>query len=226
MDEARQLAREGCPPFSVAIAEIQAKGRGRLTRLWHSKAGGLYFTIILRPNLPPEACFKLNFLASICLVRLLRRRFGIDAGIKWPNDILVDRRKLVGILSESNIQSNRVDYVNIGIGINVNNSPPETLSGKYPEATSIKHLSGKPASRLSLLAEFLDEFEAGVKNLASIDIISEWKRYGIPFGRQVTVITTGGEFEGIAEDIDADGALLLKLADGSLKRVLYGDCFL
>ena len=226
MDEARRLARRGSPPFSVAVAEIQTKGRGRLTRTWCSQAGGLYFTIILRPHLPPEACFKLNFLASICLARLLRRRFGIDAEIKWPNDILVNRRKLVGILSESNIQANRIDYVNIGIGINVNNSPPETAPGKNPEATSLKRLTGKPVPRLPLLADFLDEFEAGVKNMADTDIISEWKRYGMTFGRQATVVTTGGEFKGIAEDIDTEGALLLRLADGSLKRVVYGDCFL
>lgn len=226
MDEARRLARGGCPPFSVAVAEIQTKGRGRLTRTWYSQAGGLYFTIILRPDLSPEACFKLNFLASICLSRLLRHRFGIDAEIKWPNDILVKQHKLVGILSESNIRSARVDYVNLGIGININNSPPETKPGKFPEATSIKRLTGKPAPRLPLLAEFLDAFEADMKKIDNTDIISQWKRYGMAFGRQVTVATTGGEFKGIAEDIDTEGALLLRLADGSLKRVLYGDCFL
>lgn len=223
MDEARRLARSGCPAFSVVIAEAQTKGRGRLTRPWYSQAGGLYFTIILRPNLAPEACFKLNFLASICLARLLRRRYGIDAEIKWPNDILVNHRKLVGILSESNILSNRVDYVNIGVGINVNNSPPP---GTTHGATAIKYLTGKPVSRLPLLSEFLDEFEIGVKHIDGIDIISEWKLYGMAFGRQVTVATTGGEFKGIAEDIDAEGALLLRLSDGSLTRVLYGDCFL
>lgn len=222
MDEARRLARAECPSFSVAIAETQTKGRGRLVRPWYSRAGGLYFTIILRPNLPPEACFKLNFLASICLARLLRRRYGINAEIKWPNDILVNHQKLVGMLSESNISSNRVNYVNIGIGINVNNTPPETT----PEATSIKHLIGKPVPLPPLLSEFLDEFETGVKNMDNIDIIPEWKRYGIPFSRRVTVVTTGEKFKGIAEDIDAEGALLLRLTDGSLKRVIYGDCFI
>jgi BirA family biotin operon repressor/biotin-[acetyl-CoA-carboxylase] ligase len=221
MDEARRLAREGCPSFSVAVAETQTKGRGRLMRHWHSQAGGLYFTIVLRPDLPPADCFKLNFLASVCLARLLRHRCGIDAEIKWPNDILVNQLKLVGILSESGIMSNRVDYVNIGIGINVNNPPPETT----PEATSIKHLIGKPLPRPALLADFLDEFEAGVRGVDGIDIISEWKQYGISFGRPVTVASTGGEFRGVTEDIDAEGALLLRLPDGSLKRILYGDCF-
>jgi BirA family transcriptional regulator, biotin operon repressor / biotin---[acetyl-CoA-carboxylase] ligase len=221
MDEARRLAREGCPSFSVVVAETQTKGRGRLERPWHSGAGGLFFTIILRPEVPPEACFKFNFLSAISLASLLRRHYGIDAEIKWPNDILVNRRKLVGILSESSIQSNRVDYVNIGIGINVNNPLPETT----PEATSLKHLIGKPTPRLPLLAGFLDEFEAGVKKMDAIDIISEWKRYGMPFGRRTTVATAGEEVKGIAEEIDDEGALLLRLEDGSLKRVLYGDCF-
>jgi len=221
MDEARQIARAGCPSFSVVVAEMQTKGRGRLVRPWYSRAGGLYFTIILRPDLPPEACFKLNFLASICLVRILQHRYGIEAEIKWPNDILVNHRKLMGMLSESSILSNRVDYVNIGIGVNVNNSPPETT----PEATSIKLLIGEPAPCLPLLADFLDEFEASMKNLDDIDIISEWKRYAMPFGRRVTIVTTGEEFNGIAENIDSEGALLLRLADSSLKKVLYGDCF-
>lgn len=195
-------------------------------RPWCSPAGGLYLTVILRPDLPPEACFKLNFLASICLARLLRRRYGIEAEIKWPNDILVNRRKLVGILSESAIRSNRVDHVNIGIGINVNNSTREITCGKAPDAISLKQLIGKPTPRLPLLVEFLDAFEADVKAADAMDIIVEWKRYGMPFGQQATVVTTGGEFKGIAEDIDAEGALLLRLADGSLQRVLYGDCFL
>lgn len=222
MDEARRIAWKGCPSFSVAVAERQTKGRGRLARPWHSDTGGLYFTIILRPELPPDACFKLNFLASTRLAHLLRSRYSIDAEIKWPNDILVNHRKLAGILSESNISSNRVHHVSIGIGINVNNSPPQTT----PEATSIKRLVGKPVPRHSLLAEYLDQFEADIHNMDDIDVITEWKRYAIPFGRQVMVATTEEQFRGITEDVDGEGALLLRLVDGSLKRVLYGDCFL
>ncbi len=100
MNTARDMARKGCPHFSVVIAGTQTRGRGRLNRRWHSTKGGLYFTIILRPEIPPILSYKLSFAASLILVRTLRDLFNIEAMAKWPNDILVDDCKLAGILSE------------------------------------------------------------------------------------------------------------------------------
>jgi len=221
MDEARRLAREGAPGLSVVVAEIQTGGRGRLRRAWDSRPGGLYFSLILRPDLPPTDCFRLNFLASVTLARILKERFAVDVVIKWPNDILAGRRKLAGMLSEMETEGDRVDFVSIGIGVNVNNTPPRTL----PDATSLRKLLGRQVPRHQVLEAFLDAFETGLDNLADTDILAEWRRRSLPMNREVTVVTTRSTYRGMAEGIDAEGALLLRLPDGSVKRVLYGDCF-
>lgn len=100
MDQARHLTRKGCPHFTVVIADRQTKGRGRLNRRWYSSMGGLYFTIALRPDIPPVLSFRINFAASSVLAQLLRNRYQLDAAVKWPNDILINDQKVAGILSE------------------------------------------------------------------------------------------------------------------------------
>ncbi|MEJ2101713.1 MAG: biotin--[acetyl-CoA-carboxylase] ligase [Desulfobacterales bacterium] len=159
---AKELARNDCPNFTTVIAGRQTSGRGRLNRLWMSEEGGLYFTMVLRPDLPPVLSFRVSFLASLTLARLLRELFEIDAGVKWPNDILVNERKISGMLSELEAEADRLAFINIGVGINVNNDP----STVQPEATSSR-----------------------------------------------------------AVDVDDTGALILKCADGSLQKIIYGDCF-
>ena len=120
---ARQLARDGCPEFTVVTADRQTSGRGRLGRVWHSRPGGLYFTIVLRPALPAPLSSLTTFAAGLTWARLLKEEYGIDTGLKWPNDLLVGERKLSGMLSEMEAQGEWVTFVNIGIGINVNNDP-------------------------------------------------------------------------------------------------------
>lgn len=222
MDKARELATSGCPDFTVVIAGTQRKGRGRLKRSWHSSEGGLYFTIVLRPNVPPPSGHKYNFATSLVLARTLRNLFGIDAMVKWPNDILVGGKKLSGMLSEMEAEADRVSFINIGIGLNVNNDP-ET---DEPNAVSLKKLVGKELSRKKILSVFLDNLEEKFSNMESETIISEWKEYSLTLNRRVTIITPKDVCEGIAVDVDEEGALILKLDNGTLKRVIYGDCFL
>lgn len=221
MEIARDLARKGCPEFTVVIADKQKAGRGRLQRRWLSSEGGLYFTVVLRPEIPPGLSFRMNFSASLVLVRTLRRRFDIDARVKWPNDILVNEKKLAGMLSEMEAESDRVSYLSIGIGINVNNDP----SGDEPNAVSLKEVLNREITRKEILSEFLDEFEDRVKRGDSDDLISEWKKYTVTLGRHVRIVTIRETTKGLATDVDETGALILKLEDGSVKRVIYGDCF-
>ncbi len=220
MDIARDSARQGCPGFTVCIAERQNAGRGRLSRSWLSSEGGLWLTIVLRPDIPHISGYKLNFAASLSLVVTLRRLFDIPAFVKWPNDILVNEKKIVGILSEMELNADRLAFVNIGIGINVNNDP----SSEEPNASSIKKILGREISKEELLSEFLDVFEDRMTQ-GFDNVISEWKKYTLTIGRYVKVVTTREVSEGTAIDVDDDGALLLKLADGRVKRVIYGDCF-
>lgn len=221
MDEAKEIARSGCPHLTVVVADRQEKGRGRLRRVWLSSPGGLYFTIVLRPDIATELTPRFNFLASLVLAKTLRGRFGIDARVKWPNDILVGGRKLAGMLAEMEAEADRVTFLNIGFGINVNNDP-------HPEeqrATSLKKLLKRPVSRAELLTTFLDDFSKRLDAGPLEGVIDEWKTVAMTIGRPVRIATTRETTEGIAEDVDPSGALLVRRADGSLKRVISGDCF-
>ena len=221
MDAAKDLARKDCPHFTTVIAGRQINGRGRLKREWLSEKGGLYFTMVLRPDLPPVLSFKVSFLASLTLARLLHEIFGIDARVKWPNDILVDERKISGMLVELEAESDRIGYINIGVGINVNNDP----SLIEPAATSLKNILGREVSKKDILSRYLNAFEQRLQTTAFDRVIEEWKQYTVTLNRDVRVVTTHEVFEGKAIDVDDAGALVLKCANGSLKRILYGDCF-
>jgi BirA family biotin operon repressor/biotin-[acetyl-CoA-carboxylase] ligase len=222
MDIARDLARKNCPNLTAVIAGRQTQGRGRLKRRWLSDDGGLYFTMVLRPPIPVQLSFRVNFLASLTLARVIREVLQIEAKVKWPNDILVDEHKISGMLSELEAEADRVSFINIGMGINVNNDP----SGAEPKASSLQKIAGRPISRKDLLTRFLDEFNGAMKHVDFENVISEWKKYTITLGRRVRIVTQREESEGLAVDVDENGALVLELADGGQKKIIYGDCFL
>jgi BirA family biotin operon repressor/biotin-[acetyl-CoA-carboxylase] ligase len=215
------LARKGCPPYTVVIAERQSEGRGRLGRNWVSEEGGLFFTVVLRPRLAPAHSGRLNLAVATVLAKTLRALYDVPAAVKWPNDILVDEKKLVGILSEMEAESDQVTFVNIGVGINVNNPPPPATT----PAVSLKQLLGRRVMRKALLSAFLDNLQ---NYLASEDlsrVVNQWKQYTVTLGRQVKVATQNEIYEGRAIDVADDGALVLQMADGSHQNVIYGDCF-
>ena len=221
MDTAKELARKDCPDFTVVVAGRQTRGRGRLRRQWLSDDGGLYFTMVLRPDIPVLLSSRVNFLASLTLARVLRELFQIDAAVKWPNDILVDGHKISGMLSELEAETDRVLFISIGMGINVNNDP----SGVEPGASSLKKITGREISKKMLLARFLSEFEECIKRADFENVISEWKRYTVTLNRRVKIVTHKEVSEGLAVDVEQDGALILELADGTRKKIVYGDCF-
>jgi BirA family biotin operon repressor/biotin-[acetyl-CoA-carboxylase] ligase len=221
MEIAREKAQKGCPDFTVVIAGRQKKGRGRLDRTWHSDEGGLYLTIILRPPISPVLSPRIGFAASLALVQTLRNLFGIAAVVKWPNDVLVGDRKIAGMLSEMAAETDRIHFINIGLGINVNNDPTSI----EPRAVSLRQLLNHPVSRNKLLAALLDKFESHVGHYALENVIEQWKRYTDTIGRAVKIVTANDKFEGKAVDVDDSGALILQLCDGSIQKIIYGDCF-
>jgi BirA family biotin operon repressor/biotin-[acetyl-CoA-carboxylase] ligase len=162
-----------------------------------------------------------SFLASLTLARVLREWCEIDAKVKWPNDILVQERKISGMLTEMEAEADQVNFINIGIGINVNNDP----SRSEPQASSIKKLLGKSISRKELLARFLDDLESRMQQLDMDGVVSEWKKYTLTLNRRVQIVTNRETSEGLAVDVDENGALVLELDDGTHKKILYGDCF-
>ncbi|MBW2220542.1 MAG: biotin--[acetyl-CoA-carboxylase] ligase, partial [Deltaproteobacteria bacterium] len=223
-------SRKDCPDFTVVVAETQNRGRGRLKRTWLSEKGGLYFTVVLRPDIPPIFSFRVNFAASLVLAKLLRKMFSIEAGVKWPNDILVNDCKISGMLSEMEAEGEIVSFINIGIGLNVNNNP----TPKEQRATSLKQLLGHAVGRREILAGFLDGLEKTLEsnspghNLDHIGldhIIGEWKEYTVTLGRMVKIVTTSETFHGKAIDVDENGALVIETEDGAIQKVVYGDCF-
>jgi len=221
MDIAKDLARKDCPDFTVVVAGCQKKGRGRMKRVWLSAEGGLYFTIILRPQISPAMSFKINFLASLVLAQILRDMFGIKAMVKWPNDVLVDGKKISGMLSEMEAEVDMINFLNIGLGINVNNDP----ESEEPMATSLKKVIGRKILKTELLARYLDEFEKQLNNVTLDNVVSEWKQYTSTLNKYVRIVVNHEVSEGFAVDVDENGALVLKLEDGSMQRVIYGDCF-
>jgi BirA family biotin operon repressor/biotin-[acetyl-CoA-carboxylase] ligase len=224
-DRARELAEEGAEHGEVVIAEAQTAGRGRRGRLWASPAWkNLYFSVILRPDLPPARAPELTLVASVALCDALRQA-GVQAGIKWPNDLLASERKIAGILTELAAEADRVHWVVIGAGINVNAREedfPEELRG---EATSVLLERGEPAPRALFAAACLTALEGWIDRHAEegFAVVREaWRERSTTLGREVTVRTDGREIVGIAEDIDEAGALLVRGPAG-LERILAGD---
>lgn len=221
MDVAMALARDGCPDFTIVVAGRQTKGRGRLQRTWQSGEGGLFFTVVIRPDIPPALGSKINLAAAVDLATTLRRMFTIDVKVKWPNDILTQERKLAGILLQMEAEADRITFMNIGIGLNVNNHPV----AEVPSAVSIKEILGQAVSRKKILSEFLDQFETRMKRKTLNDVIDQWKRLNATLHRRVKIITTSEQIEGMAEDIDNSGGLILRLDNGRTRTVIFGDCF-
>jgi BirA family biotin operon repressor/biotin-[acetyl-CoA-carboxylase] ligase len=222
MDVAKDLARRDCPAFTVVVAGRQIRGRGRMRRVWGSEEGGLYFTVVLRPRLPVMWSSRVNFLVSLTLAGVLREGYGVDAGLKWPNDILVQGRKLSGLLSEMESEGDQVRFINVGIGLNVNNRPPAV----EPPAVSLQELLGRTVSRRDILARFLDELEQAMHAEPWDTVMAGWKARSVTLNRPVRIVTARDDLSGTAVDVDENGALLLKRADGTMTTVVYGDCFL
>ena len=224
-DRARELAEEGAGHGEVVIAEAQTAGRGRRGRTWVSPPRrNLYFSVVLRPELPPARAPELTLVASVALCDALRQA-GVQAEIKWPNDLLVRGRKVAGILLELAAEPDRVQWVVIGVGVNVNARAedfPEELRG---EATSVLLERGQPAPRALLAAACLTALEAWVDTHAEQGfgpIREAWRQRSCTLGREVTVRSDGRDLAGTAEDIDEQGALLVRTPTG-LERVLVGD---
>ncbi len=221
MDEAMQMARKGCADFTVVVAQRQNRGRGRMQRTWLSADGGLYFTMVVRPDIPMMLAGLVNLAAAVDMASLLRSNYRVEACLKWPNDILVDNHKLCGLLSQMEAEGDQVAHLNVGIGLNVNNTP-ET---EAPIAVSLKALLGRPVPRREILVAFLNVFE---KRMLAFDphvVIDEWKSNNVTLGRQVRVITVRDMVDGTAVDVDSHGGLILQLADGTCQTVTHGDCF-
>lgn len=220
MDVARELARKGARAGTIVIAESQAGGRGRLSRQWLSPQGGIYFTLILRPRIGPAYAPRINLMAAIAVATTVWKLFGLKAELKWPNDVLISGKKVCGILAEIDAEVDIVNFVNVGIGINANNS----VARFQKTATSLKEVLGREISRKKFLGALIAEMERRRPSVMKADLLKEWKALSTTLNKEVRVVSLGEELTGRAVDIDSTGALILKARDGSLRTVLTGDC--
>jgi BirA family transcriptional regulator, biotin operon repressor / biotin---[acetyl-CoA-carboxylase] ligase len=221
MDIAMELARNGCPGFTVVVAESQTKGRGRLQRAWQSMLGGLYFTMVLRPQIPMALAPLINLAAAVDLASTLENLYGIQAQLKWPNDVLVKGQKLAGILSQMAAETDRIEFVNVGIGINVHNDTRHV----QPPAVAVSQIIDRKASRADILAGFWDRFEQRLSQGNLAEVVAQWKARAVTLGQSVKVQTLHDLFEGRAVDLEENGGLILERSDGQRMTVVYGDCF-
>jgi len=221
MGVARREAQQGAAEGTVIITDEQTAGRGRLGRVWLSPKGSIALSIILYPGLSHLP--SLIMLASLAVVHTIEAVTGLKSQTKWPNDVLVNGRKVCGILIESDVQGNAVNYAIIGIGINANLKLadfPEIL----PIATSLSDELGRDVSRLSIIRCLLVETERVYLALsAGGSIYEEWRDSLVTLGRRVRVKTGEAIYEATAESVARDGSLLLRGPDGSLTRIVSGD---
>ncbi|MGQ9778925.1 MAG: biotin--[acetyl-CoA-carboxylase] ligase [Bacillota bacterium] len=224
-DEAKRLAAAGWPEGTLVAAEEQTAGRGRLGRSWHSPPGGLWFSLILRPGLPLSELGPLAILAAVAMRRAILEETGLGVLVKWPNDLVIEKKKLAGILAEAGGELGRVEAVILGIGLNANQTEEDFPPAIRPFATSLRVILGREVRRVPLLRSFLAHFERlyfqEVKE-RSRDYLREAAAYSATLGRRVRVTTGGMAVEGTALRLDPDGALVLSTAEGE-RRVLTGE---
>jgi len=226
-DFAKKLARYGAAEGTVVIAEAQTAGRGRLGREWFSPKGGLYFSIVLRPKLRANEAVKLVFVASLAVAKVLDEVYGLRVETKWPNDVLVNGRKICGILSEMNTVGEKVNYVIVGVGINVNTE----VQKKFPEELRIATTSLKNelcrkirlGEMFRIVLERLDEIHKQFLKEGFVSVLARWKKYAYFLGCHIDVTCQCEKLSGLASDVDSDGTLIVKLEDGTVKHVSTGD---
>jgi BirA family biotin operon repressor/biotin-[acetyl-CoA-carboxylase] ligase len=212
---------------TVIVADSQDKGRGRLGRLWVSPAGvNIYMSIILRPKIEPKDATLITIMAAVGCATALSRVTGLSVTIKWPNDLMVSDKKIGGILTELKTDPHRIIFAIMGIGINVNIDIDALPDDIRKIATSVKNEMGIPYSRTEIVAEILNEIDKWYRILNELGrekILSEWQKLTSTLGREVMVTIGKETFSGLAEAIDNEGMLILRLPSGVLKRISTGD---
>ena len=223
-DEAKRMAANGAPSGLIIAAENQTGGKGRLGRSWCSDSGGLYFTLLLRPELPPADIAGITLSAGYAVCLAIREYTGLDALIKWPNDVIIGNRKVCGILTEMAAQSDRIDYVVIGIGINVNHSEfPGEIKNK---ATSLFIETGERIDRnklFRLVIEKLDKVLGSFLFSLSAEDMEGFKDLCATMGRRVTLERSGVTISGEAVDITSSGELVIKDDNGKEYNINSGE---
>jgi BirA family biotin operon repressor/biotin-[acetyl-CoA-carboxylase] ligase len=224
---AKELAAQGAPEGTLVIAEKQTKGRGRRGRNWFSPpGGGIYFSLILRPAMPPGETPRITLMTAVVLAETLISLVKLNLRIKWPNDILVNRKKLAGILTEISADMDAVNYIIVGLGLNVNNLFENSPQDIKKKATSILIETGNRVPRIKFIQNYLKLYEQYYDMFKKNDfepIMNRWRELADIIGKQIRVDVIGKTHIGEVMDVDNDGVLILKDDQGRLQRIFSGD---
>jgi len=222
MDVARDISKSTCPNHTVIIAKHQECGRGRLKRQWLSDDGGIYMTWITRPKFAIEHCFAYTFSTALTIVHTLNQLFQIKAHVKWPNDVLVDSRKIAGVLTEMQLANNQFQYLNIGIGINVNN---QTNTDAF-SAISIHDILKKQVDKNLMIQQLCNNLATQFAHIHVDRVLESWKKHNCTIGKKVRIVLQDRTIEGQAININENGALIVKQNNGQQEAITYGDCII
>jgi BirA family biotin operon repressor/biotin-[acetyl-CoA-carboxylase] ligase len=225
---AKRMAENSFEDGTVIIAEEQLKGKGRMGRDWVSPKGkGIWMTLMLKPKISPADAAKITLLAACAVCRAIEEIGGVYPKIKWPNDIVLNGKKLCGILTEMSVELDEINYLIVGIGVNVNIELDDLPKQIQNIATSIQIEKGSSIIRKELAATIMNNFESYYSTFISKgsikDYINEYKEKSAILGKEVRVISSSLELQGTVADISEEGQLLLRLEDGSLKEIISGE---
>lgn len=226
-DVIEKLARDNVKEGVVVFAESQTKGRGRLGRKWMSPPRkGLWFSVLLRPSMRPATVTQLTIAACTALFRAIRLQTGLTPEIKWPNDILIGGKKVAGILTELSAELDKVKYVILGMGVDVNLGAGEFPPELRKLATSLKIETGQRQDRAGLAIKILRELDHDYDRIGAGQfeaVADEWEEHCTTLGHNVVIHIGDRTVRGSAESLDTDGALLLRTQHGRLERIIGGD---
>lgn len=218
----KELAKKNYPEGVVIIAESQSKGKGRKQRMWNSAKGGLYFSALFRPPLPPQKAMVAAMATSIAITEAIHEITGINARIKWPNDLLYQGKKICGVLTELSAEMDQITYMIIGIGINVNNILPDELSSIATTLQTIKHEKVSLADLITSSLSNLDIWYGHVKKHHHTFIYDTWLKYTDTIGKTVQIKDGVTKITGLAKGLNENGGLILETEKGT-KHIVSGD---
>ncbi|RIW33126.1 biotin--[acetyl-CoA-carboxylase] ligase [Bacillus salacetis] len=224
---AHTLAQEGAEEGTAVIADEQTEGRGRLLRSWHSPRGtGIWMSIILKPQLPPQRAPQFTLIAAVAVVQAIEEVCGLSPEIKWPNDILLNGRKVTGILTELQAEADKINSIIIGIGMNVNQKAEDFPKELQSIATSLALEKEEKISRVQLIQKVMEKLEMYYdlymeKGFTPIKLL--WESYAVSIGRHITARTITGSIHGKALGINEDGVLRIEDGAGTIHEVYSAD---
>jgi BirA family biotin operon repressor/biotin-[acetyl-CoA-carboxylase] ligase len=224
--QAKELADSNAEDGTVVIAKIQIEGKGRQDRKWISPEGGLWISVVLKPKIPPQKATLVTLMAANAVSETLSE-YDLEAKIKWPNDVLIEGKKICGILTEAKTKENDIEYLILGIGINSNFELSELPEDIREVSTTIRHELNKDVILDELLHRLLVHIDMYYELLLASHfekIIKTWKEKSDTLERHVKITTQKESLQGIAQDIDDTGALILKTDDGDIEKIFAGDC--